>query len=239
MLRFFLIALLLVATLVLLVLREQREDVAKIESVELSESENTPEPLESSKEISTSVKSSTETKLEIVGEARDPDAESLIAGMLARVKESGRAAVMIEYVDWESALARATKSDLDRISQPPTAEGLRNYIETILSDPSGYLAQQFELRARRLPPAQAEKLRETAKQFNESLAGVEELIKNRLLNTSYTVKGSRIIDATAAQVYLEIKFGEDRKLTTLDLVRREGNWRLATIEFLKAEGGRI
>lgn len=157
----------------------------------------------------------------------------LLQEIAAKLKATGSAAVLVDYVNWDSAFQNVDPRQKDQLNVQ-TPDALREYYRQLLTNPEKFLRQQIEGRLEELPPDQ----RESAKQkFEAALVEARAKLaesKLQFKESQYTV-GEETITGDQAGVKLETVYKGTPKSDTIRFVKINGKWYLSSVRNIGSE----
>lgn len=157
--------------------------------------------------------------------------EDTVTAIVAKLKENGDPAVVLEYVSWDDALKDTPPQVLQSLGVSDAA-GLKDQTGKLMAEPAKFVREKMSQRIATLPPEQQAVMNKQLEPLTQKVEQEFKDMKGKLKRTEFKVGKSEIAGDTAT-VDITATIDGTTQENKLKLVKRGDNWLLASPEFGK------
>ena len=160
--------------------------------------------------------------------------KAIVEEMVTRLKASGDATVVLDYVHWPTAFANLPLNER-RLMEISSPEELREYVKSMVSNPQEFVRKEFASRMQNVAP----KDRETAKHDMEiTVAKIQEQktqIQKSISRTEYKIGEPDQTSDTNVTIPIIASLDGQTKTSSVALQQIEGKWYLPAMDFVYSQ----
>ena len=151
----------------------------------------------------------------------------MVREVLAKIKESGNPAEIVNHVDWPEAFKTMPEQDKLQLKIKNPDE-MREFFRQMLADPSATMKRNMMERVALLPADKQEEAKAAIEQMSEKMNAREAELKQRIKETEYTV-GEAKVQGDTATVMLAQSYKGEKSEEKIELRKKNGEWMLPSV----------
>ena len=160
--------------------------------------------------------------------------KEVLKTLIERMKKTGDASPVVDYVYWEDAFAKLTSEQKEQMKLTDSTQ-MKEYFRQVLKDPAAVLKQRFEAQKDSMPQDRRDAMEKALAQIAQSIKSQEQERKNKLKNTNYTI-GEETVSGDTAKVKLSRVYNGESKDTEVRFVKVGDKWLLPSLETMEGGG---